>query len=99
MSYCGILGVFGIFQSELAFLESDRMYGRSIWVEHFVIFPMLVYQIWNFCMSLILNHLRTGPELAHHFVGALLPSLALIPTPFLQYYCVGMTGWVARGWI
>jgi hypothetical protein len=57
-----------------------------------IIFPMLIYQIYNLLSCLGLNESRNASDLAHHTIAIVLALLSLWPAPFFQYYCVGFMG-------
>mmetsp|Transcript_26922 Transcript_26922/g.45449 ORF Transcript_26922/g.45449 Transcript_26922/m.45449 type:complete len:269 (-) Transcript_26922:213-1019(-) len=86
--YVGVAGCMAWFNycpgCDLADIESDKMYGRSIFFETHLGVPLLTYQLWNFLFSLAVKELRDPVSLLHHIASGLCAFFSM--HPFLQYY-------------
>lgn len=86
--YVGIAGSMAWFNycpgCDLSGIESDKIYGRSIFFETHLGVPLLTYQFWNFIFSLAVKELRDPISLLHHVASGLCAFFSM--HPFLQYY-------------
>lgn len=69
---------------DLGNVESDKMYGRSLFFEQHICVPLMCYQFWNFIFCLVIDELRQGMFLVHHMASGLCAFNGM--HPFLQYY-------------
>jgi hypothetical protein len=79
---------------DLGNIIEDRFYGKSKFVEDYMIYPMISYQGWNFILCIFNADLRDPAMLGHHFVTAFLGYLGL--GPFFQYQALfffGLAEW------
>lgn len=94
ITYLAIAGVVGWFRLDKTWdyelIDSDKIYGRSLFYEDHIVAPMLWYQIWNTIICFILSEYRDPVMIAHHGVTAVLVYMTL--HPFLQYYGIFFFG-------
>jgi hypothetical protein len=84
----GLIGFFGLspMVDNLEGINADRLYGTSSYVTEYIVFPMLCYQIWNFCVCVFFKDFRTPDAIGHHIVTGMLANFGY--DPFGQYYAL-----------
>lgn len=83
----GTLGFFNLFDVlDTVEVFTDKFYAQSSYVENYLVYPMLCYQVWNLTMCLILAEFRTPDAIGHHIVTGCLAYFGF--APYAQYYAL-----------
>jgi hypothetical protein len=91
LSLAGVIGRFSLFGiDDYDKLFRDQWYGRSLFVENHLLYPMLAYQFWNIVLCLFSSDLRDPAMIGHHFATASLAYCML--RPYAQYQCFYFSG-------
>jgi hypothetical protein len=80
----GFFNLFGVVDNTEIF--ADQFYARSTYVEDYLVYPMLCYQLWNSVCCLLLADFRTIDAILHHVVTGCLAYFGL--APFAQCYAL-----------
>lgn len=86
----GIMAWFNIGEVDLGEAKNDRIFGRSEFIEYYILIPMLWYQFWNFVFCCIFAEMRTVGNIIHHLSVFAIACLCLFP--FIQYWSIFFFG-------
>ncbi len=69
MGFISIFELFGVDDMYTEPLLSDKYYAKSDFIINEILYPMLVYQTWNFIACLIFSEIFKFENLAHHIAA------------------------------
>jgi|EP00505_MAST-04D_sp_SCG-Rhode-Island_P003346 hypothetical protein len=85
-TYVGVYGTIAFWRlngnevrAQLEVDEHSAFYGRSEYVENYLIYPMLGYQFWNTVLCFIMNDLKDPAMVGHHVFTGTLAYFGLYP--------------------
>ena len=88
----GIAGALSGTMEQLAADPRGRLFTPSVWCQQQIIWPMLIYQIWNTTMCLSIKQYTTVADCGHHVCATLLALFALTPEPYMNFYAIPFFG-------
>jgi len=95
MTFIAVVGTMTFFNingcfDNAEYMKQDKLFARSPLLENLIIIPMICYQGWNICVSLIMAEFRTVDSIGHHIVTFFLAYLSM--APYCQYYTMFFFG-------
>ena len=89
----GFIGQFNLFGvNEYAKLLANPWWGRSEFIENYLLYPMISYQGWNLLLCFFSKDLGDPAMIGHHLVTGTLAYFML--HPYAQYQCFFFSGMV-----
>jgi hypothetical protein len=91
LSCAGVIGRFELFGVDAyQQLVNDPWWGRSLYVENHLLFPMICYQFWNLILCIFCKDLNDPAMIGHHAVTGFLAYFML--APYAQYQTFFFSG-------
>ena len=86
---CGLIGWFELLPS--MDVKPQTFFSKATFIENHLIYPMMLYQIWNLVLCFILNELKVTTMYIHHTI-VIVSCQGFLKYKIMQYYTLYMYG-------